>query len=85
MNEEQQMEINEGIQAGARRERPGEVAGRRWRERGMVEERACGGGAGGCCFKISMDECISCLWGGLPLALCLSLHSFMPHFKGEVK
>ncbi len=24
---------------------------------------------GGCCFKISMDECVSLLWGGGPSAL----------------
>lgn len=43
---------------------------RRWREgwrRREKSEQAKRGG--GCCFKISADECVSPLWGGVPSAL----------------
>lgn len=56
------------------------------RER-MGEESGAGKKEGGCCFKISTDECIHpTSLGRKPIgSTCLSLHSFMPRSEGEVK
>lgn len=51
------------------------------RERGEKERER----GWGCCFKISMDECVYPLGRGPVGSLCLSFHSFMSRSEGEVK